>query len=365
LFVAGLFVATFDRLAHQPTGFSADRILVLDTIAARKESPEIWEQVAEHLRSVRGVEKVALASRALLGGDSWNDSVSIDGGPPSDDLAYYMNVSPGWMDTMRIPLIAGRDFRPGDRYPGTAIVNETFAKRYYPGRNPIGRTFVQTMDEGGGFPLQIVGIAADSSYRSIREPVLAVVYVPFQAERGKREAAIVVRTSNAKPLSLASVLRREVPLARSEFRVSDVAAQQDINDSQTVRERLLATLAMFFGGVALLLAGVGLYGVLDYSVQQRRREIGIRIAIGARPARIARLVTAEAFVMVAVGAIGGVALGRASVRYIESLLFEVKPTSLGALTVPTVVILSAALLASLPALIRAVRIDPAATLRAD
>jgi ABC-type antimicrobial peptide transport system permease subunit len=141
--------------------------------------------------------------------------------------------------------------------------------------------------------------------------------------------------------------------------------QMELNQTDTARERLLAMLATFFAAVALLLAGVGLYGVLDYSVLQRRREIGIRIAIGARGNDIIALVTFEGFAMVLIGAIAGSVLGIASVRYVESLLYQVKPTDAAMLALPLVTILSAALLATLPAVIRAVRVDPARMLRAE
>jgi putative ABC transport system permease protein len=135
--------------------------------------------------------------------------------------------------------------------------------------------------------------------------------------------------------------------------------------AQTVRERLLAMLGLFFAGVALLLAGLGLYGVLDYSVLQRRREIGIRMAIGARAAHIARGVMADALLVVAVGAAAGLALGMALVRYIASLLFQVQPTDAAMLALPAGLILAAAVVAALPAVVRAVRIDPVTTLRSE
>ena len=174
-----------------------------------------------------------------------------------------------------------------------------------------------------------------------------------------------MRTSSANPLALASTLRREVPRARSEFRVSNIRTQEELVRAQTVRERLLAMLALFFAAVALLLAGIGLYGVLDYSVLQRRREIGIRMAIGAQAGDIARRVTADVFSMVLAGALAGLALGMASVRYIAALLYQVKPTDLAMLALPSLAILAAALLAALPAVIRAVRIDPVKMLRAE
>ena len=123
-------------MSHQPTGFTADRILNLETDALNAQPPVFWEQVAEQLRTVPGVETVALASRSLLSGDSWNDSVSVDGGPPSDDLTYFMKISPGWLDAMKIPLMHGRDFRAEEKNPGFAIVNDTFARRYFRNENP-------------------------------------------------------------------------------------------------------------------------------------------------------------------------------------------------------------------------------------
>ena len=371
LYVTGLFVATFDRLSHEPTGFSAERLLTLETVTASPQPSVYWDQVAEHLRAVPGVETVALASRALLSGYSSNDAVAVDGGAPSEDMAYFLNISPGWIDAMKIRLIDGRDFRAGDTYPGVAIVSEAFAKRFFQGRNPVGRSFDRAGDDGGRLRLQIVGLVRDSRYLGMRGPILPVAYVPFRqvddkgALRPTGRGTFIVRTASASPWALAAVLRREVTRARPEFRVSNMETQTEINQVHTVRERLLAMLALFFAGVALLLAGVGLYGVLDYSVLQRRREIGIRMAIGAQPGGIARLVTVEVFSMVLAGAFAGLALGMASARYIASLFYQVKPTDLDVLALPSLAILAAALLAALPAVIHAVRIDPVTALRAE
>src|SRR6185295_12620806 len=145
----------------------------------------------------------------------------------------------------------------------------------------------------------------------------------------------------------------EVPQARPEFRVSNIRAQVDMIQAQTIRERLLAMLALFFAVVALLLASIGLYGVLDYSVLQRRREIGIRMAIGAQAGDIARRVTADIFLWVLVGALAGLVLGMASVRSIEALLYGVKATDLAMLGLPAITIVTAALVAALPAVIHA------------
>ncbi len=167
---------------------------------------------------------------------------------------------------------------------------------------------------------EIVGMAGDAGYRGIREPMLPVVYVPFRSiDKDGGLAAIdsgtiVVRTRNENPVVLESVLRQEVHNAQAQFRVSNIRTQQEILDARTIRERLLAMLGMFFAGVALLLAAIGLYGVLNYSVLQRRREIGIRLAVGAQRGAIARIVTAEVFVAVLAGVAAGAAMGLGAVR---------------------------------------------------
>jgi len=365
LFVAGLFVATFNRLSHQPTGFSSERILNLETDSSRARPSVFWEQAAEHLRSIPGVEAVALANRTLLNGSNFNNSVAVNDGPPSDDLTYFMEISPGWLDAMKIPLAQGRDFRAPDGNSSAAIVNQTFAKRYFHGENPVGRNFDEVPDDGPRIRRQIVGLIHDARYSGMREPIPPVAYLPFHSDKTIRSAVFIVRTSGRNPLAPASVLRKEVARAQPEFRVSNILSQVEINQSLTVRERLLATLGIFFAAVALLLAGVGLYGVLDYSVLQRRREIGIRMAIGARAGDIARRITSEIFAMVLAGAVLGLALGMASARYIESLLYQVKAGDLSMLALPSMTILGAALLAAIPAVIRAIRIDPVTSLRAE
>jgi putative ABC transport system permease protein len=325
--------------------------------------------VADHLRNVPGVEAVAFADWPLLDGYSFkSNSVSINGAPPTEDGAWFMNVSPGWIDTVKIPLIDGRDFRPSEISPGAAIVNQAFARQYLDGKNPIGKWFEGTSGYMRGQRFQIVGLVRDARYRYLRQPVLPVAYTPFHRMDDKGTmlgGTFVVRTSSRNPLALASILRREVSRARPEFRVSNIRTQKELEQSQTVRERLLAMLALFFAVVALLLAGVGLYGVLDYSVFQRRREIGIRLAIGAQAGDIARRVTMDVFSMVLAGALAGLVLGIASVRYIESLLYQVKPTDMGVLALPSLTSLAVALLAALPAVIHAVRIDPVTMLRAE
>jgi predicted permease len=381
LFVGGMFVATFDRLSKQPLGFSAERLLALDTVVqgvGQRRVPAVyWEQIADHLRTVPGVEKVALAEWALM--DGWGikfSSISANGSAPGP-WESFLSVSPGWFDTMRIPLLDGRDFRADDIYinpdrKGVAIVNQAFARKYFRGANPVGKSFETVGRQGiGGMHFGIVGLVGDARHvNDIREPMGPVIYNAFRWVEGAGWAraphlgTYMVKTTSPNPLTLASILRKEVSHERPDFYVSNIRTQQELIDMHTIRERLLAMLALFFSGVAVLLAGVGMYGVLDYSVVQRRREIGIRMAIGAQAGEIARRVTTEAFAMVLAGAAAGVAIGMASARYM-STLYGVKPTDIAVLARPAVTILSAALVAALPAVIRAVRVDPVTTLRSE
>jgi hypothetical protein len=307
----------------------------------------------------------------LLKGDSWNDAISVDGRPPSVELAYFLNVSPGWLETMKIPLLGGRDFQNSDAYPNAAIVNETFARKFLNDQHPVGRFFEKASDEGKRDRMQVVGLVRDAYYQDIHAPILPVVYVPLHSidkQGGLRpldEETFIVRTTASNPLALASTLRQEVPRVDARFHVSNIRTQKEIDQAQAIRERLLATLAFFFGAVSLLLAGIGLYGVLSYSLLQRERELGIRLALGARIGDVAREVTAGTLAAVCVGAVVGLGLGMTSARYIASLLYQVKTTDLGVLALPSLIILATALLAAVPAVIRALRIDPVAMLRAD
>lgn len=368
LFLSSLFVTSFRRLENRPLGFSTDRLLLLETVADKGRPPVVWNQTADELRAVPGVDSVAIASWPLLGRIQINSDVSINGAAPCPTPAFFLDVSPGWLATMRIPLVSGRDFGPEDTSPGAAIVNETFVKTYFPGEDPIGRTFERGTDQ----PVNtIVGVTADVPYHDLREPSRAVFYVPFDGGDAKSAPSVVdfatftIRTGAENPLALADSLRQVVAQRHSGLRVSNITTQMDLIRDQTVRERLIAMLAAFFAVVSLLLAGVGLYAVLNYSVLQRRRELGIRMAIGSTRRGIVRVVTFNIFGMIALGGCAGLALGFAASRYLESLFYQVKATDADMIASPTCAILLTALLATLPAVLRALRTDPTEILRSE
>jgi putative ABC transport system permease protein len=366
-FVAGLFVSTFERLANEPTGFSSARVLTLETISKAPEPPNIWYQVVQHLRSLPGVESAAVSGLTLMSGRVWTEDVWANGHSPQQyQPAWFLGISPGWFEAMKIPLLDGRDFRPDETYPHVVIVNQAFARHYFDGRSPVGQT-IEIPEGKARAKAQIVGLVKDARYNGMREPIQPTVYAAtlLPGPTGTEQGTFIVRTKSANPIALASILRQEIPRARSEFRVSNMRTQQELVDDQTVRERMLAMLSLFFATVALVLAGVGLYGVLDYAVVGGRRELGIRIALGARNGDIARRVTVEVFSMLVVGAVCGLALGLGSARYIATLLYQVKATDAPMLALPAITILSAALLAAVPPVLRAIHIDPSEMLRAE
>ena len=373
LFLSSLFVASFQRLQNRPLGFSTDRLLLLETVAGKGQLPVVWNQTAEALRAVPGVDSVAVSAWPLLGHIMINSDVSINGAPPSPTPAWFLSTSPGWFSTMKIPLLYGRDFRPEDVTPGAAIVNESFVKTFFPAAadphfDPIGRTFQRGPNEPVN---KIVGVTADVPYHDLREPNRPIFYVPFNPVDAKSApepvefATFVVHTEAKNPLVLAASLRQVIAQRHNGLRVSNVTTQLELVRDQTIRERLLATLAAFFAAVALLLAGIGLYAVLNYSVLQRRREIGIRMAIGSSRAGIVRIVALEVAPVIAIGACAGVALGFGAARSVASLFYQVKATDMDMVALPACALLVTALIAILPPALRALRTDPTQILRAE
>jgi predicted permease len=156
IFMSGLFVRTFESLSNKPLGFSPENLLLLDVVAQQGQPPLVWDQIADNLRIVPGVERVAIAGWPLLSGGAWNNFVSVEGETPSPIVTNLLAISPGWSETMKIPLLGGRDFRPRDTAPGQAIVNQSFVKTFFDGKNPIGKTFQERENH-----YQVVGLVAD------------------------------------------------------------------------------------------------------------------------------------------------------------------------------------------------------------
>jgi len=370
IFVSGLLVTTLNRLADQPTGFASQRLLTMDAVADPALAPGLWNQVAQRLQSVPGVESAAMADWPLLSENVRGGYVSVGSGKPFPEPAYFLKISPRWLDIMTIPLVGGRDFRDNDVFPRVAIINEAFARKYFQGVQPLGRSFTTSLADKK-VELSIIGVVRNARYADLRGSMPPVIYFPFQYidDNGKilprSSGTFVIRTDYADPLRLASELRLAIRQSGTGLRVTNIRTQAEINALHTFRERLVALLGVFFAFVALFLTGVGVYGVLAYSVVQRQREIGIRIALGAKPADLVRHITLGIFSMVTIGATLGICAGLAAARILGDLMYKVRVTELNVISIPFFFILCAAMIAALPPLIRALRIDPANTLRCE
>jgi putative ABC transport system permease protein len=367
--ITGLFVSSLDGLSRVPTGFSAEGVLTLDMRARPAQPPDRWDDVAEQLRAIPGVQSVALAGWPLLDGSSTNARIAIEGSEPDrEHLTEFLCVSPGWIEAMRIPLLSGRDLQPEDANPGAALVNETFAQLYFPGGSAVGRSFTRGAD---GDRLEIAGVVGDVRYLSLRDETRPTAYVPCRAQDdngsllARSWGTLIVRTNGSDPVDVASAIRAEMPRAQSGLRIREVRTQQAINDRHTARERLLATLGLFFATVSLLLVGVGQYGVLRFSVLQRRPEIGIRVALGARPIRVARLLAAETLVMLGSGMAIGLLFGIPAARSVQALYFQVDPTSPKMLILPIAVVLAIGTMAMVPGILQVLKLQPARAIRAE
>lgn len=368
LFIAGLFVTTFQGLSTRPIGFSPERVLVLGAGAANRPD---WSLIANRLREMPGVTSATAAGWPLLSNNHWTAAVRIPGRVEEAKPPYFLGVTPGFFNTMRIPMVSGRDFRAGDEEPrldeqnevvgGTGIVNEMFARVYFNGGTATGRVVQMLQGKDKLVPVEIIGVVRDVAYGNLREPIRPTVFVPI----GKRgNATLLIRTA-ADPLAMAPNLRWAIQSTQSGLRIRNIELQENFVRWHLVRERLLASLSGFFGLIALVLAAIGLYGALNSSVTVQRREIGIRIALGAQPGEVVTAVTSGAARMLLAGGVAGLLAGMASSRLIEKLLYNVKGTDPSAVVTPIAILALTAAAAGLHPAMRAARTDPAETLRTE
>jgi putative ABC transport system permease protein len=362
---AALFTRTFVALTSRDAGFDRRSVLIASIDFRRDAAPgpvrtALVERIRAEVAGIPGATHTAVAFTTPVTDRGWNTAIATaDPALTGRQRMSWVNaVSPGYFATFGIRFLAGRDFDAHDRLgPGhVAIVNQAFAAKFLSG-DPVGQSFRQGRNPE---PYVVVGVVQDTVYRSLRSPMTPTMYVPFENVLGT--VLMAVRAEPGPPLALsphvAQIVQREAPAASVTFR----SLEQMVNGSLS-QERLVATVAAFFGGLALVLAGLGMYGVAAYSVSRRHAEIGIRMALGASAGEVVRLVLARLGWTVAIGLAAGTALSIWAARYVGSLLYAHEPrdpaTLIGAATMLALV----ALLASwLPAR-RAARIDPTIVLR--
>lgn len=330
-------------------------------------------EVLDRVREVPGVKSAGISQFALFSGSGWSDTVRIPGKPPNAVEVTVVPMSPGWFQAMGMRLLAGRDLTRRDVETGAAavVVNEAFARQFFPGEDPIGKRFFRPESrrpnrdyadvDRGGYPQTIVGLVRNSHYSDVRELPPPTYYIPLVQVWS---APLAVRTAGDPQAAIAGV-REAVRRYGRQLRTTEVQLESTLVSDNLVRERLLAVLSGFFALAAVVLAGVGLYGVLSYAVVRRTREIGIRVALGARRASVVRLVVAEVGLVMAAGLAAGFAGGKLLAGFVEKLLFEVKAMDALSIGLPLGLLLAGAALAAVRPALRATRVDPAVALREE
>ena len=363
LFVGGLLVRSFVKLSSVNPGFAMSDVLLVSWEAVQRMEPNQQRaallQVLDRLRDLPGVAAVSAAEFNVLG-RPWRHDIPVPGTARETIEATMAPVTPGYFETMKIPLLAGRTFVRGDldtEAPTVVIVNESFAKRYFGGEPAVGRLFDARFGRTRA-PNEVVGVVADVRY-DLRKPPAPTIYIllPLKSFR-----TLHVRVAG-DATTIAARLREEVRAATPLLRVTIGHVAGRDGQSYVVRERLLALLAGFFALVGLVLTAVGLYGTLSYAVVQRTREIGIRVALGARAVGAVRSVLADTARTTLIGAACGLAGGLYASRFVETMLFEVAARDVWSLALPLGTLLLAAFVAAVVPAWRAARVDPVIALR--
>jgi predicted permease len=374
IFAAGLMVRTLQNLQHVDLGYERDKILVvdLDPIAGGYTTlgPNVQAmvQVQEAVAALPGVSAVTGSENGLFSGTESSNSIIVPGfvaHKRTDNDAYEDMVGPGYFTALQVPMLLGRDVQASDTQTSqrVAVINEAMAKFYFAGQNPIGRTFALDDPKLKDRAITIVGVARDVRDHDLRESIPPRYYIPVtQAWEPMSTWKLEIRTV-AEPGAVTKSVRDAVAGFNHNLPVTDVTTVTQSVDDSLLAERTVSHLSAFFGGLVLLLASIGLYGITAYTVAGRTREIGVRMALGAQRSDVLWMVLREALVMVAAGVVAGVPAAIAIGSGIKSLLFGLRPVDPVALLATIIVLaLVGGLAAFLPAR-RATKVDPMQALR--
>ncbi len=371
---AGLFVRTFASLVNRDTGFDRRPVLIAGVNSLRSSvepanRQALYERIRQTVAALPGVESVAASAVTPVSGSTWQFGVQVPQARtmPDNDRSVFVNiVTPDWFRTYGTRLIAGRDFTTGDTATSSkvAIVNEAFIRKFIGDVPPLGLRIEER--DARGEPTHagdIVGVVEDAVYRSLRDAPPPTMYLVLQQRprdpfttisfgiRAQGEPSALIRSVSAAMTGI----DRDLALTFRPLAVQVNAA--------LIQERLMAVLSGFFGGLALLLAGLGLYGVTSYAVGRRRTEMGIRLALGAQPGGVLRLVLGRVALLVAIGIVVGGGVSLWASRYVVALLYGLTPRDPQTLAVAAAVLLVIGVLAGLVPALRASRLDPARVLR--
>ena len=371
LFGSGLFVRSLQNLKTTDTGVAMDNLVTFQVSPAltgydNQRGAQFYMDLLDRLRSAPGVKSAAVASVPILSGSEWDSSMSVEGHRAADgeDMQAFMNaLSTGYFETMKIPILEGRDFVRADFKPDSnvAIVNRKFAEHFFKGKSAIGKH----IGNGGGpntkLNIEIIGVVADSLYEGPREGVRRQVFVPHF---GRGSGAFYVRTTT--PSSTAyGIARNEVKQLDASMPIYEMKTLEAQLDQTLLTDRLVALLSAGFGFLATVLASVGLYGVMAFVVARRRKELGIRLALGAQPGFVIWMVMREVLLLLAIGLAVGIPSAMLLGRFVSTQLYGIQPHDpfIAGSTMLLLTLVSAA--AGLIPAHRASRIDPILALRTE
>jgi len=372
---AGLLIKGFSRLRSMNPGFNSANVMTmylqLPTTRYREipKQTQFRREVLARVNSLPGLE-AAMVTDIPLGGNYVGHRLVIDGRPPvavgGEPIVQTLTVMGNYFRVMQIPLRAGRDFTPMDRegQPRVAVLNEEMVREFFPHENPIGKRIGWAGDAGPPQWMTVIGVVADVKHSGLNQPTDPAVYTPFAQndERWKRFMTLVIRAGDLSP-GLVEDVKKQIWSVDSQIPVSDVHPMDELIAVSLAQQRFNMLLLGLFAALALILAAVGIYGAMSYSVNQRRHEIGIRTALGAQGWDVLRLVLKDGAKIALFGIIFGIAGALALTRLMASLLFEVKPTDPATFAAVAILLALVALAACYIPARRAMRVDPMVTLR--
>jgi predicted permease len=369
LFGAGLFVRSLQNLKTADTGVALDNLVTFQLSPALSgyDAPRamaFYEQLLDSLRAVPGVKSAAIAAVPILSGDEWDNSMGVEGHKAQDgeDMQAFMNaLSPGYFSAMGIPILEGRDFNLTDvkENAKTAIVNRQFAVHFFPGQSAVGRHLSQGTGPKSRLDIEIVGVVANALYEGPREGIRRQVYIPNWGSGG---VSYYVRTTDSSSAAFGAI-RNQVRRLDASMPVYAMKTLEGQLDERLMTDRLIASLAAGFGLLATLLASIGLYGVMAFVVARRRKELGIRLALGAEPGGIIWLVMKEVLLLLVIGLAVGIPSALALGSFVASQLYGIQARDPFTATATLVLLTLVSAVAGLIPAHRASRIDPILALR--
>jgi predicted permease len=369
---AGLFARSLLNLQKADVGFKHEQVLTLQVDPRLGEYKSaaltpLYQRLLERLKTLPGAESVTISSYAPMSGSSSNSNITITGyepAPKEDMQSNVVLIGPNWNETLGVPLLQGRGIRDTDTAAehDVAVVNQAFADHYFKGQNPIGRVFCFGDEFEAKNQIEIVGVIGNIKASEAREAPAKTLYLPILQTKDAFAASFQIKTTG-DPSKLAPTVRAAIAQIEPKLPVLEVASLSDQINSTFKQDRLISQLMSFFGGLALLLAAIGLYGVMSNGVVRRTNEIGIRMALGAARSNILWLVLKETLVLVVIGLVVGIPIALGAGKFVSSQLFGLKATDPVTLVVAGGVLIFVAMLAGYLPARRASRVDPLVALR--